>query len=110
MKSNRIKLLTIVVFVIMIGLLMMFRSTPARGAGLPDATSDLYKAKCSMCHSPAAAKFYDAAKPDEEHVHAILAGRKGEKPPNMPAFADKGIDESSARALAEYMRSLRQTK
>ncbi len=110
MKSNRIKLFTIASFVALVAFVIVFRSTPVRGAAAPDVTGDLYKAKCAMCHSPAAAKFYDPAMPDEEQARVILEGKKGEKPPHMPAFADKGIDAAGAKALAEYMKSLRQAK
>jgi mono/diheme cytochrome c family protein len=108
MKSNRIKLVTIVVFVLLVALVIVFRTTPVRGASMPDATADLYKAKCAMCHSPAAAKFYDPAMPEDEQVKIILEGKKAAKPPHMPAFADKGIDAAGAKALAEYMKCLRQ--
>jgi mono/diheme cytochrome c family protein len=60
-----------------------------------------------MCHSPKAEKFYDPSRPDEEQVQAILKGKKGEKPPYMPAFETKGITEDDAKALAAYMKSLR---
>jgi cytochrome c1 len=40
-------------------------------------------------------------------VQAILKGKKGEKPPYMPAFETKGITEDDAKALAAYMKSLR---
>ena len=41
-------------------------------------------------------------------VESILKGKKVEKPPNMPAFAEKGIDADQARALIAYMKSLKQ--
>jgi len=59
------------------------------------------------CHSPKAEKFYDPAVPETEQVQAILKGKKGEKPPYMPAFEEKGITEDDAKALAAYMKSLR---
>lgn len=67
----------------------------------------LYKTKCGACHGPTAAKAYDPEMPMEEQVEAILKGKKGAKPPYMPAFENKGIDTEKATALAEYMKQLR---
>jgi hypothetical protein len=39
-------------------------------------------------------------------VDAILNGEKMETPPDMPALADKGINEERAKALIAYMKSL----
>jgi len=76
-------------------------------ASAADDPAAIFKAKCAMCHSPKAEKFYDPSRPDEEQVQAILKGKKGEKPPYMPAFETKGITEDDAKALAAYMKSLR---
>jgi len=67
-----------------------------------------YKGKCLACHGPKADKKFDAAKSDDEHVQIILKGKKGEKPPNMPAYETKGITAEQAKALLDYMKSLRQ--
>lgn len=72
-----------------------------------DDAAKTYKTKCLMCHGPTAAKFYDPEAPEEEQVHAILKGKKGEKPPFMPEYESKGIDEEQAKALVEYMKNLR---
>jgi hypothetical protein len=61
-----------------------------------------------MCHSPKAEKFYDAAMPEEEQIQAVLKGKKGEKPPNMPAFEPKGMTAEQAKALVEHMKKLRE--
>ena len=37
-------------------------------------------------------------------------GKKGEKPPFMPGFEAKGMSKDDAKALVEYMQSLRQPK
>jgi mono/diheme cytochrome c family protein len=60
-----------------------------------------------MCHTPKAEKFYDPSRPEEEQVQAILKGKKGEKPPYMPAFEEKGITEDGAKALVTYMKTLK---
>ena len=67
-----------------------------------------YKAKCAMCHGPAAEKKFDATKPDAEHIQVVLKGKKVEKPPNMPAYEEKGITEDQAKTLVTYMKSLKQ--
>ena len=45
--------------------------------------------------------------PENQMVDAILNGLPAETPPDMPAFADKGINEERAKALIAYMKSLR---
>lgn len=86
----------------------MFKVTPVKVAAYAwnDAAAT-YKAKCAVCHTPTASKFYDPAKSDEEHVQTIMKGKKGEKPPYMPAFGEKGMTEDEAKGLATYMRTLK---
>jgi len=71
-------------------------------------TAKTYTGKCVACHGPKAEKKYDPAKPDNEQVQAILKGKKAEKPPNMPGYESKGINAEQAKALVDYMKSLRQ--
>lgn len=108
MNINRIKLITIALFALPFLLLAVFRTTPAGTPieGFEDAAA-VYKAKCMACHTPKATKFYDPAKSDEEHTKVILDGKKGEKPPHMPGYKEKGMSEAEAKALAEYMKGLR---
>ena len=68
----------------------------------------VYKGKCTMCHGPKAEKKFDATKSDDEHVQIILKGKKVEKPPHMPAYGEKGVTAEQAKALLEYMKSIRQ--
>ena len=67
----------------------------------------IYKGKCVACHGPKADKKFDAAKSDDEHVQIILKGKKAEKPSNMPAYESKGITAEQAKALLDYMKTLR---
>jgi len=67
-----------------------------------------YKGKCVACHGPKAEKKFDTTKSDDEHVQIILKGKKVEKPPNMPAYETKGVTADQAKALLDYMRSIRQ--
>lgn len=71
-----------------------------------DATAT-YKAKCQACHGAAAEKKFDATVADADLVQAVLKGKKGEKPPNMPGYEEKGINEEQAKALVAYMKSLK---
>ena len=108
MNTNRIKLVAIIFFALPLLMLAIFKVTPATTAAkTADEPAVVYKAKCAACHAPGATKFYDPAKTDEEHVQIILKGKKGEKPPYMPGYAEKGMAEPEAKALADYMKSLR---
>lgn len=86
-------------------LVAVFKEAPVTVAAGDAAAT--YKAKCATCHTAKATKFFDAAKTDEEHVQIILKGKKGEKPPFMPAYGEKGMTEEEAKALAAYMRTLK---
>lgn len=106
MNANRIKLYAIAIIVLPLLAVAGFKPYQV-GAVAADDVAATYKAKCAACHSPAAAKFFDPAKTDEDHVQSILKGKKGEKPPYMPAFEEKGITVDQAKELAAYMRQLR---
>jgi len=66
-----------------------------------------YKTKCTVCHTAKVEKFFDAAKTDDQLIEAVLKGKKGAKPPFMPAFAEKGVTAEQAKALVYYMRQLK---
>jgi mono/diheme cytochrome c family protein len=73
------------------------------------ATADLYAAKCKMCHGDKAQKlFVTADKTDAQLIEIVLKGKKGEKPPFMPAYEAKGVDATQAEALVCYMKTLKQ--
>jgi len=82
-------------------------STGARTSNQEFDAAKAYK-KCVACHGAKAEKKFDATKSDEEHVQIILKGKKGEKPPNMPGYESKGINAEQAKALLDFMKSLRQ--
>lgn len=71
-----------------------------------DDAAATYTAKCVACHGPKAAKSFDAAKADADHVQVVLKGKKAEKPPNMPGYEAKGVTEDQAKALVTYMKSI----
>ena len=109
MTINRIKLLATIAFVLPIATLAVFLGErPATAVSpLPDDPAVVYKAKCAMCHSPKAEKFYDPGRPVTEQIDAVLKGKKAEKPPHMPAFEPKGMTAEEAKGLVEYMQGLR---
>src|SRR5215470_7573737 len=99
---------------IMIFLVFAFGIVLSRGASTENKqtaeesdAAKTYKAKCAMCHKAKADKLYNSELSEDEQVQAILKGKKGAKPPDMPAFGTKGITEEKARALVAYMKSLR---
>jgi cytochrome c5 len=79
-------------------------STPARATD--DDTATLYNTKCKMCHGATAEKKMDKTKADDLLIQIVLDGKTAEKPPNMPAFKEKGITPDQAKALVGYMKSL----
>lgn len=108
MKINLIK--WSIALLMAVGFVLLVRSSPepvtaARINSVDEAA--VYKAKCAMCHSPKAEKFYDPAKSEDEHVQIVLKGKKGEKPPYMPGYEEKGMTADEARSLVKYMDSLR---
>jgi mono/diheme cytochrome c family protein len=83
---------------------VMMVSAGARTSTQEDAAA-LYKSKCVACHGATAEKKFDATKSDDELIQAVLKGKKMEKPPNMPAFEERGITPEQAKALVAFMKS-----
>jgi mono/diheme cytochrome c family protein len=69
--------------------------------------AEFYNAKCKMCHGPKAEKKFNAEAPEAEMIDAILKGKKAEKPPNMPEYGSKGVTAEQAKAMLDYMKSLK---
>jgi mono/diheme cytochrome c family protein len=107
MKTFKTMMVATVVMVLVAGFALISATARVNNAQDFDAAAT-YKAKCQACHGPAAEKKFDAALPDAELVQVILKGKKGEKPPFMPAFGEKGISEEQAKALVAHMKSLKQ--
>jgi mono/diheme cytochrome c family protein len=80
---------------------------PAQGDVQPSDPAAYYKAKCVVCHGPKAEKKFDTSLADEQLVEVILKGKKPEKPPNMPAYGEKGVSAEHAKGLVEYMKQLK---
>jgi len=112
MTINRIKVLaTLSLMLPVLALTVFYRTEPVSAVAVAPTMGDVaatYKTKCAMCHSPKAEKLYDnPAAPMEQQVDAILKGKKGKKPPDMPAFGAKGMTADEAKELVVYMQGLR---
>ena len=73
-----------------------------------DEASYYKDGKCVVCHGQKAEKKFDVSKTEDEMVEAVMKGKKGEKPPNMPAYEAKGLTPDQAKAMIAYMKSLKQ--
>jgi mono/diheme cytochrome c family protein len=82
----------------------LMASVSGRTAPQDDAAA-LYKTKCFACHGATAEKKFDGTKPDADLIEIVLKGKKLEKPPNMPAFEERGITADQATALVAFMKS-----
>jgi len=82
-------------------------SVPAKAGADDFDAAGTYKAKCVACHGAKAEKKFDATLTDVDLLQAVLKGKKMEKPPNMPAFEEKGITADQAKALIAYMKSIK---
>ena len=107
MSSNTIKMIAIAgVFGFAIAF-AAYRPANVGAAAAVDPATAYKELKCSMCHTPTAAKFFDPTKDDKVLSDTILNGKKGEKPPNMPAFDETKLSAADRAAMVTYMKSLR---
>jgi mono/diheme cytochrome c family protein len=106
MKTFKMMMLTTVVAMLIAGLALISAAARANNADDFDAAGT-FKAKCVACHGATAEKKFDPAVADADLVQIVLKGKKGEKPPFMPAYEEKGITEEQAKALVAHMKSLR---
>ena len=75
----------------------------------PSDTAAYYKGKCVMCHGKKAEKKFDTTLTDDQLVEVVLKGKKVEKPPHMPGYAEKGVTADDAKALVAHMKQLKAT-
>jgi mono/diheme cytochrome c family protein len=104
---NRFKKLSLVLASIVFAAAFLVIAVPARMETQEDAAA-LFKSKCAACHGQAAEKKFDATKADDVLIETVLKGKKLEKPPNMPAYEEKGITADQAKALVAFMKSQKQ--
>src|SRR5262245_49742365 len=70
--------------------------------------ANFYKTNCAECHGSTAEKKFNPDNPEGQMIDSILNGAKAEGEKDMPAFAEKGINEARAKALIAYMKSIRE--
>jgi mono/diheme cytochrome c family protein len=109
MMKVKITLIKKIAFVLagpIIAATFLIATVPARSA-VPDDAPALYKTKCVACHGATAEKKFDATMSDDALIQFVLKGKKMEKPPNMPAYEEKGITADQAKALVGFMKQLK---
>lgn len=106
MKTLKVMTLTTIVAMLVAGFALISAAARANQDQFDAAAT--YKTKCVACHGPKAEKKFDTTLADADLVQAVLKGKKVEKPPNMPAYEEKGINEEQAKALVAHMKSLKQ--
>ncbi len=105
-----VKNITIAIAAIFLFSVVFLSVAPAQGEAQPSDPEAYYKAKCVVCHGQKAEKKFDASMTDEQYIDAILKGKKPEKPPNMPAYGEKGVTAEQAKALLDHMKQLRSSQ
>jgi mono/diheme cytochrome c family protein len=106
MKTIRIMTLTVTAAALFAAVVMASAASPPRGGEQFDAGAT-YTSKCVACHGQKAEKKFDASLPDQQLVDIVMKGKKPEKPPNMPAYGEKGVTPEQAKALVEHMKQLK---
>jgi mono/diheme cytochrome c family protein len=104
---RRITNIAITISAIFLFGMLFYTAAKAQGEAQPSDPAAYFKAKCVACHGQKAEKKFDASLTDEQYRDAILKGKKPEKPPNMPAYGEKGVTQDQAKGLLEYMKQLR---
>jgi mono/diheme cytochrome c family protein len=84
-------------------------SVPAQAEVQASDPAAFYATKCVACHGKKAEKKFDASLPDDQLIEIVLKGKKPEKPPNMPAYGEKGVTAEQAKALVDHMKALKST-
>jgi len=101
-----IRIMTLTVAALFTAVVMVSGASPTEGGEQFDAGAT-YKSKCVACHGQKAEKKFDASLPDQQLVDIVMKGKKPEKPPNMPAYGEKGVTPEQAKALVEHMKQLK---
>ena len=111
MKLTITRLVNLAVAVVGASLLAVFVMVSVDARANVDDQFDAagaYKTKCVACHGAAADKRFDKTLTDEQLIDFVMKGKKPEKPPNMPAYGDKGMTGEQAKSMVEYMKSIKQ--
>jgi len=84
-----------------------FPTTDTGRYSLQEDASQVYQRTCRECHGDSANQRFYQRLSEAELIQTILKGRMMEKPPDMPAFEEKGVTAEQARELALFMQELR---
>lgn len=103
-----VKIITVTAILSGVFVIAAMASATARSTGDdPFDAAATYKAKCVACHGQKAEKKFDSTLSEEQLIDAVIKGKKPEKPPNMPAYGEKGVTPEQAKALVEHMKQLK---
>lgn len=101
---TKLRMITATTVALVLGVLVL---AFGQGNAEPSDTTAYYKSKCVMCHGKKAEKKFNATLTDDEMVEVVLKGKKVEKPPHMPGYAEKGVSPEQAKALVDHMKQLK---
>jgi mono/diheme cytochrome c family protein len=106
---NRLKWLAIALIALPLLAIVLLNSVSVRTSATAEDqdVEAIYKSKCTICHGAKAEKKFDPTLPEEQLVETVLKGKKGEKPPYMPAYETKGVTPEQAKAFVAYMKGLK---
>ena len=105
MKTLKIMTVTAMLAAFFAAVMMVSAASPTVARSFDAAAT--YKTKCVACHGQKAEKKFDSSLPDAQLIDAVMKGKKPEKPPNMPAYGEKGVTAEQAKALVEHMKQLK---
>ena len=105
----KIKTITVGMIALALTLEMLVVASAGTAVQQPSDTAAFYKSKCVMCHGKKAEKKFDTALTDDQLVEVVLKGKKVEKPPHMPGYAEKGVSPEQAKELVDHMKQLKAT-
>lgn len=108
MKTLRIMIMAAMLAVFFTAVAMVSAVSRTAGEDQFDAAAT-FKTKCVACHGLKAEKKFDSSLTDAQLVDAVMNGKKPEKPPNMPAYGEKGVTAEQAKALVDQMKQLKST-
>ena len=106
MKTLKIMTVAAMLAAFFAGVLMVSATSRAASDDQFDAAAT-FKTKCVACHGQKAEKKFDSTLPDQQLIDIVMKGKKPEKPPNMPAYGEKGVTADQAKALVEQMKQLK---
>jgi|SRR6476469_7609607 mono/diheme cytochrome c family protein len=106
-QMENLKNLILASSVMTLVILVLVISSAARGKASQADPAAFYASKCVTCHGKKAEKKFDASLTDDQLVEIVLKGKKPAKPPNMPAYGEKGVTADQAKALVAYMKQLK---